>query len=120
MVSESKSTGVVLPWEQAAIKGQEIPKGLDYPDQILFILLRDLYARFRDGKVDKETATAQKQSFLDDYRVYAFHWESGQRWVEIIRKTDLARAEYRKNRTLENADKLVSAIDGIEFRSEPE
>lgn len=119
MVSESKRTGVVLPWEQAAMKGQEIPKGLDYPDQILFILLRDLYARFRSGKINEEDAVAMKTALLDDYRGYSFNWESGQRWVEIIRKTDIARAEYRKNRTLENADKLVSALDGIDFRSEP-
>jgi hypothetical protein len=32
--------------------------------------------------------------------------------AEIIKKTEIARAEYRKNRTLENADKLISAIEG--------
>lgn len=120
MVSESKRTGVVLPWEQAAMKGQEIPKGLDYPDQILFVLLRDLYSRFRKGEINEDDAVAMKKAFLNDYRGYLFNWELGQQWVETIRKTDIARAEYRKNRTLENADKLAAAIDGIDFRSEPE
>lgn len=45
MVSESQnSSGVVLPYEQAAIRGDEMPDGLDYPDQVMFSSLRMLYA----------------------------------------------------------------------------
>lgn len=39
--------------------------------------------------------------------------QRGKEWVEIIRKTEIARADYRKDRTLENADRLVAAIEGV-------
>lgn len=113
MVSESeKSSGVVLPWEQAAIRGDEMPDGLGYPDQILFLCLRMLYAQKRAGIIDRNTAVTEKKKLLDEYRLYQFREQMGDRWTEQIRLTELARAEYRKNRTLESADKLVALIEG--------
>lgn len=113
MVSESeKTSGIVLPWEQKAIRGEEIPKDLSYPDQILFLMLRSLYDQVRKGVVTRETAVVEKKKLLDEYRVYSFREQMGEQWVEVIKNTDLARSEYRKNRTLENADKLVAIIEG--------
>lgn len=50
------ATGIVLPWEQQAIRGDEMPDGLGYADQILYMLLRSLYAQKRLGIIDRETA----------------------------------------------------------------
>lgn len=110
MVSES--TGIVLPWEQAAIRGNEMPDGLSYPDQVLFLQLRMLYAQKRMKIIDRDTAVIEKKKLLDEYRVYQYREQMGEEWVEVIKDTELARAEYRKNRTLENADKLLAAIEG--------
>lgn len=110
------STGVVFPWEQAAIRGDEMPDGLSYPDQILFLGLRMLYAQKRAGIINRDTAVVEKKKLLDEYRVYTFREKMGDEWVEQIRLTEIARAEYRKNRTLENADKLVLLIEGRNFR----
>ena len=115
MVPKSEqSSGVVLPYEQAAIRGEEIPKGLDYPDQILFILLRDLYDRFRSGKIEKESARKEKMQYLEEYRGYKQNWEMGNHWAQVLIKTDLARAEYKKNPTIENANRLVAVLDGMD------
>lgn len=118
MVSEpEKSSGVVLPWEQAAIRGEEMPDGLSYPDQILFLQLRSLYAQKRAGIIDRDTAVTEKKKLLDEYRMYQFREQMGEKWVQVIKNTDIARAEYRKNRTLENADKLVAVIEGLGGRA---
>lgn len=112
MSESNNSTGIVFPWEQAAIRGDEMPDGLSYPDQILFLSLRMLYAQKRAGMINREIAVIEKKKLLDEYRVYSFREKMGNEWVEQICLTELARAGYRKNRTLENADKIVSLIEG--------
>ena len=105
-------TGIVLPWERDAMAGLEMPGGLSYPDQILYLSLRMLYAQYFKKIIDRETATKEKKKLLDEYRCYQYREEMGNHWVEVIRMTDLARCDYKKNRTLENADRLVEIIEG--------
>ena len=105
-------TGIVLPWEKDAMAGLEMPKGLSYPDQILYLELRMLYRQYYKKIIDRETATKEKKKLLDEYRCYQYREEMGNHWVEIIRLTDLARCDYKKNRTLENADRLIEIIEG--------
>lgn len=105
-------TGIVLPWEKDAMAGLEMPDGLSYPDQILYLSLRMLYAQYFKKLIDRETATKEKKKLLDEYRVYQYREEMGNQWVEVIRLTDLARCDYKKNRTLENADRLIEIIEG--------
>ena len=105
-------TGIVLPWEKDAMAGLEMPDGLSYPDQILYLELRMLYHQYYQKAIDRETATKEKKKLLDEYRCYQYREEMGNHWVEIIRLTDLARCDYKKNRTLENADRLIEIIEG--------
>lgn len=105
-------TGIVLPWEKDAMAGLEMPDGLSYPDQILYLELRMLYRQYFQKAINRETATKEKKKLLDEYRCYQYREEMGNHWVEIIRLTDLARCDYKKNRTLENADRLVEIIEG--------
>lgn len=105
-------TGVVLPWEKDAMAGLEMPDGLSYPDQILYLELRMLYSQYHQKVIDRVAATKEKKKFLDEYRVNQFREEIGKRWVEVIRLTELARADYRKNPCHENAMKLIEIIDG--------
>ena len=108
-------TGIVLPWEKDAMTGLEIPDGLSYPDQILYMELRMLYRQYFQKVIDRKTATKEKKKLLDEYRRCQYREEMGNRWVEIIRLTDLARCDYKKNRTLENADRLVEIIEGKSY-----
>ena len=109
MVSESK---VAFPYERQAMNGDEMPPGLDYPDQVTYLCFRMLYDQLRGGIVDRETAVREKRKIMQEYEGYKFVDQMGKRWVDIIRQTDMARAAYRKSRTLQNADKLLQAIDG--------
>ena len=105
-------TGIILQWEKDAMAGLEMPKGLSYPDQILYLELRMLYHQYYQKVIDRETATKEKKKLLDEYRVNQCREELGNQWVEVIRLTDLARCDYKNNRTLENADRLIEIIEG--------
>ena len=112
MSEDKTSTGIVLPWENAAIRGDEMPDGLEYPDQILFLQLRMLYSQKRQGIIDRDTAIREKKKLLDEYKLYQFRDSMEKEWVEIIKLTELARAEFRKEPTVENGMKLVQIIEG--------
>lgn len=108
----AEDTGIVLPLEKDAMAGLEMPDGLSYPDQILYLSMRMLYHQYYKKVIDRETATKEKKKLLDEYKVYQFREELEKQWVEIIRLTELARAEYRKKPCHENAMKLIDIIEG--------
>lgn len=101
-----------LPYEKIAMAGGEMPKGLEYPDQILFLELRLLYDSYKRKLIDRDAATREKVELLRVYEAHKIVDSIGKEWVEQIKKTETARANYRKDRTLENADLLVLAIEG--------
>lgn len=109
-MSESKL--LELPYEKIAMSGGEMPKGLEYPDQILFLELRLLYDSYKRKLIDRDAATREKVELLRVYEAHKIVDSMGKEWVEQIKKTETARAGYRKDRTLENADLLVLAIEG--------
>lgn len=101
--------------ERQAKNGQEMPDGLEYPDQIMYLSMSLLYARLKQGVVDRDTAIREKKKLRKEYQAYQQAEQMGREWVANIRDTETARAEYRKDRTLENADKLLAAIEGVKY-----
>lgn len=101
-----------LPYEKIAMAGGEMPKDLEYPDQILFLGLRILYGSYRRNLIDRDVATQEKVELLRTYEAHNIVDRMGKEWVEIIQLTELARAEYRKNPCHENAMKLIDIIEG--------
>ena len=115
-MSSAPETKAVFPYERQAASGDEMPNGLDYPDKVTYLCFRMLYAQLRMGIVDRETAVCEKRKIMRDYENYKFVEQMGNRWVDTIRQTEMVRAAYRKSRTLENADLLLIAIDGGDYR----
>lgn len=103
----------VLPYEKQAMHGDPMPDGLTFPDQIMFQALSLLYTRYRLKSITREQAQVEKRQLLREHETVKFKWSMADQWTETIRATDLARCEYRKNKTLENADNLVRCIDGV-------
>ena len=101
-----------LPYEKIAMVGGEMPKGLEYPDQILFLELRLLYDSYKRKLIDRETATREKVELLRTYEAHKIVDNMGKEWVDQIKRTELARAKYRKEKTIENADKLLACVEG--------
>lgn len=116
MVPEPKANRVAFPYERQAMNGDEMPGGLDYPDKVTFLCFRMLYAQLRAGIIDRETAIREKRKIMHEYERYKFTEQLGKQLADTIRKTEMARAAYRKSRTLENADLLLIAIDGGDYR----
>ena len=101
-----------LPYEKIAMAGGEMPKGLEYPDQILFLELRLLYDSYKRKMIDRDAATREKVELLRTYEAHKIVDRMGKEWVDQIKRTELARATYRKEKTIENADKLLACVEG--------
>lgn len=101
--------------EMKAKNGDEMPDGLEYPDQVAYLCFRMLYAQLRQGIIDRDTAIREKKKLLKEYGQYKYVEQLGKDWVQIIKKTELARAEFRNNPTVENGNKLVLAIEGVKY-----
>lgn len=103
-----------LPYEKIAMSGGEMPKGLEYPDQILFLSLRLLYDSYKRKLIDRETATREKIELLRAYEANKIGENVIKECAKQIKNTELARAEYRKNKSIEAADRLLACIEGGE------
>lgn len=112
MVSESK-TGIVLPYEKAAIRGDEMPDGLSFPDQLMYIALRSLYSQVRQGIIPRDAGVREKRKIMPQYERYRSGWDCGLEWAKKLKVTEAARAAYRKNRSLTAADELVAIMEGV-------
>lgn len=117
MSEDKNSTGIILPWESAAIRGDEMPDGLEYPDQVLFLALRMLYAQKRMGIIDRDAAIIEKKKLLDEYRVYQYRAELEKGWVEDIKRTEAARAEFRKEPSVESGWRLLNTLEGRKYNA---
>lgn len=104
-----------LPYEKIAMAGGEMPKGMEYPDQILFLELRLLYDSYKRNLIDREKATQEKAELLRTYEAHKIVDKMGKEWVDQIKRTELSRAEYRKDKTIENADKLLACVEGGKY-----
>lgn len=108
---------MVFDFERAAMKGAEMPDGLDLPDQLAFLALRTLYAQYHDGKIDRETARAEKGRIAyrrDTWaRALGNAQERARSSAELYRRAEGAANRYAKERTLENADALYKAVYGV-------
>lgn len=106
-----------LEFDEALVKqaarGDEMPSGLEYFDQITYLELRSLYASYRMQIITADQASREKKEILTNYKAYKWQWLLVQQDVGMRKATEMARAAYRKNRTLENADALVLAIEGV-------
>ena len=102
-----------LPYEREAMLGMEMPGGLDVQDQILFLQLRLLYRSYKNGEISRDMAKSEKKKLLAEYRKSTVANESRKRWVELIKRTEEARSEYRREKSIENADRLLKSIDGV-------
>lgn len=102
-----------LPYEKVAMSGGEMPDDLEWYDRQLFLMLRTLYWQYKQGIVDRETASREKRKLLKDRDFQLFQDNFTKDIAKKIMDTDAARVEYRKNRTLENADAIILAFEGV-------
>ena len=99
-------------WEPMAQRGDEMPGDIPCCDKIIYLELRNLYGSVRNKIITRDTAVREKKQLLEDHRCYLFQEEMREEWVTVIKNTELARAEFRKNPTVENGWNLLHAAEG--------
>lgn len=101
-----------IPFERQAMNGEPMPDGLGFPYQLLFLGLRDLYHQYKQGWVDKETARQEKIALIRQCETFLIMEENASHWIEMFKRVEAASTNYRKDRTLENADILLACVEG--------
>ena len=106
-----------FPWEREAMQGDPMPENLSLEDQKAYQALASLYGRYRLGLIERAAGSAEKGRILykwDRERRMQEHSSKLVQWHARLRKEiEGAQNIYRKDRTLENADRLSRVLDGI-------
>lgn len=69
--------------ERMAASDAEMPDGLDMPEQLLYITLRQLYSNFRSGTVNRDRAKREKGRIYVSYRVLRLEHDVSKQHMEI-------------------------------------
>lgn len=110
-------TGVTLPYEKEAMHGLNMPDGLEQPDQLMFLCLRQLYGQKRAGLIERNRAVLEKSKLLEEYRVAKFRYGLWEQGAALWKRIEAASSEYRRSPSVEAADKLLEAIYGVERKA---
>ena len=118
----SEQTGFTLPYEEAAMHGDEMPDGLCIYDQAAFQALRWLYKSYRSKVIDRETAVKEKlmirKALDDEIKMAQYQQDLAFHQAEQNRLAEAAKIACRKDPTPENALNLVHILDGIKVPAE--
>jgi hypothetical protein len=105
----------VSKMEELAMHGKPCPSTASVLEITEHLYFSMLYGAYRKGMIDRNDATEEKKKFNSALSALQKKMEFGflcwNRAAERYRTTELAFSEYRKNRTIENADKAVAAWD---------
>ena len=83
-------------------------------EQSAYLALRYLYRLYQTGGISKEEAGKTKAHITRRYEQDRQQLDSTiNAFADVVKRTATANENYRKERTLDNADKLCMAIDGI-------
>lgn len=107
---------MIFPFETIAANGEPMPDGLDLPDQYAFQFLANMYARIRNGNLDREQAAKEKGAMTYKHSIAKNILKSSsimaKYWADLRRDIECIHTAYIKNPTKENADRLSAALDG--------
>lgn len=113
----AEQTGFTLPYEEAAMHGEEMPEGLCIYDQAAFQALRYLYKSYRSKVIDREAAAKEKlmirKALDDEIKMAQYQQDLAFHQAEQNRLAEAAKIACRKDPTPENALNLVCVLDGI-------
>lgn len=96
----------------AVVQDLPMPEGLRMAGQVLFAGLRLIYKSYTRGHISSADASRERIGLEKECRYFAFRDDLAFEFERKIRATEEARQAYRKERTLENADRLLAALEG--------
>lgn len=90
-------------------------------EQSAYLALRYLYRLYQTGGISKEEAGKTKAQITRRYEQDRLREEqldgTIKAFADVVKRTAIANENYRKERTLDNADRLCEAIDGVIVRA---
>lgn len=111
------SDGIKFPFERFAMNREEMPDGLDLPDQMAFTALRNIYHAYRERILSRDAATQEKRKIYTTWDKAKREQDFRKRLMEVqlrtIRETEIAASICRKDPTPENALRLCDALVGL-------
>ncbi len=108
--------------EDLAFNGAELPKGLRFPEQLLFLRLRCLYAYARQIQMDPEQGKREKQEIVTEYLGHLSQQILYMGCAELWKSCEAAASEIRKDPDVYKLPKvraLMVAIYGDVDRKDP-
>lgn len=100
-----------------AAKGVRPKDGLTYYEWLIWYELRDIYSDWKNKTATEETLKARKQAAVSRYdslrRIERTHSEDMRRVADLFKAIEAVGIAYRKDRTLENADRLMNVVYGL-------
>lgn len=95
-----------------------LPNGvMRLPERLLYQTVKCISLLYKTEQLTKDKASDLKANAISDYRADKTEYENGQnsmrRMAVLFKDVELATTAYRKNRTLENADKVMEILYGI-------
>ena len=108
--------------EQAAMHGLPMPSGLTWREVVEYIALRALYWSHRHDVISRDQASDEKKRLIaaldgaeGSYKFERRCWETA---AERYRGMEAAVSAYENDKTIENADKMVSTFYGLRLEGE--
>ena len=112
-----KSRPTVQELSSLAAKGVRPKDGLTYYEWLLWYELRDIYSDWKNKTSTEEALKARKQDAVSRYdklrRIERTHSEDMRRVADLFKAIEAVGIAYRKDRTLENADRLMNVVYGL-------
>lgn len=99
-----------------AAMNHTMPEGLKIADAMAYQALAHLYERYRQEMISKNDAAKEKCLILKSWEVAKLDEQLSAHHYDVIKNTETACSEFRKNPTVENAEKIVNVIDGLTNR----
>lgn len=109
-----------FPWEQSAMRGEDMPDGLSLADRMAYTTLRNIYWSYREKRMTREQAAAEKRKLRQEWerakQEEAYDRKLTEYHARQIKAQETAISACRKDPTPENAIRLCDVVDGLERR----
>lgn len=109
-----------LPYERAAMKGEQMPEGLDFADVQMFQALSALYRRFYNKEMSREAAAKEKKDLIFAYTDLKRSVEMFKKVAQLWPRAEASATAFRKDPTLENGVRFYNAVYQTNWRLDNE
>lgn len=92
------------------------PPDLPAHEKLYYVRTARIYEMFRNGFMPEDKAVSEMKSALCEFdkynRIAEAELKRAKHSAEFFKNIELAASAFRKDRTIENADRLITCIDG--------